>query len=355
MNVQFHTVKSKEPERESGVRIPYGPAKRKQAQLRWYLIVLIVSSPLLWLLGNIALSFFLIEAQGFVALESVPLNCAATGIVENLSVGVGDNVCAGDPVTTLYSPDLATQKKLLQAELALFEKHGMGEFTQKKDLLKKQIAVAEETAAYYKDKLLTVRFLLSQGAATAAELEVAKEAFSKASMDLIKARFELADFFDRHSHIGIQAVNFGPEVKKRNILAQIDALNEQHSRLAQKSPYDGRILDIFTMKGEFVTPGTPLCLLGRTDKPGVTAYLNPRYASYAQKGKKATVTLPDGEKIDAVVCKNSSVTKRLPADLSSPLGSRDMMLLVDLDFIHPVPPVQWVEGLPVTVRFHFNQ
>jgi hypothetical protein len=92
-------------------------------------------------------------------------------------------------------------------------------------------------------------------------------------------------------------------------------------------------------------------LLGRTDKPSVIAYLSPKYAKYARKGQKAVVKLPNGERLQAEVDTDSNLTKRPPTDLSSPIRSRDLMLLVSLKLESPLTDFQWVDGLPVSVRF----
>jgi hypothetical protein len=86
----------------------------------------------------------------------------------------------------------------------------------------------------------------------------------------------------------------------------------------------------------------------------VVAYLAPKYVKYAQIGRYATVTLPGGRKLKARVSENANLTKRLPADLSSPIGSRDLMLLVNLELLMPLPEIQRVDGLPVSVRFHYR-
>ena len=97
--------------------------------------------------------------------------------------------------------------------------------------------------------------------------------------------------------------------------------------------------------------GTPIQLLGSTDQPHVVAYLPTQHARYARKGQRATVRLADGTTLPAIVRQDATLTKRLPADLSSPIGSRDIMLLVHLDLGAPLPAIQWVDGLPVSVRF----
>jgi len=136
--------------------------------------------------------------------------------------------------------------------------------------------------------------------------------------------------------------------------AQIASLKQAGERLAQRTPNSGRVLDIMATEGSALAPGAPILLLGHTEKPYVVAYLNPKYARYARQGQTAQVGLPDGSSLPAEVRTDAALTKRLPADLSSPVGSRDIMLLVMLELKAPLPDIQWVDGLPVSVRFDFK-
>ena len=96
-----------------------------------------------------------------------------------------------------------------------------------------------------------------------------------------------------------------------------------------------------------------MLLLGRIDKPSVVAYLDPKYAKYALAGRTATVKLPGGNAIKATVREDANLSKRLPADLSSPISSRDLMILVKLDFLGPIPAEKSIDGMPVSMRYNF--
>lgn len=42
MNVHFNSSKQREPDKDNGKRVIYGPSKRMGYQLRWYLILALV-------------------------------------------------------------------------------------------------------------------------------------------------------------------------------------------------------------------------------------------------------------------------------------------------------------------------
>jgi hypothetical protein len=213
-----------------------------------------------------------------------------------------------------------------------------------------EIIPVMDGAVQNKETYQNVKFLFNQGAATVAELDLARERKTKAELDHYRAWFELGKLQKSR-----QRYPKLPEIetvkKRRQIHAKVKALELKQTRLSQTLPYGGRVLDVFAKEGESVSTGSSLLLLGRSDKPLVIAYLPPKYSKYARKGQKAVVKLPNGETLQAKVNTDSNLTKRLPADLSSPIGSRDLMLLVSLALESPLPDFHWVDGLPVTVRF----
>ena len=64
MKITFRPPKSVTPDREHGIRVPYAPAKRAVARWRWYLIVLLVAAPLLYLVGQLFYTLVFVKARG---------------------------------------------------------------------------------------------------------------------------------------------------------------------------------------------------------------------------------------------------------------------------------------------------
>jgi multidrug resistance efflux pump len=351
MKVSFQKP-DKDPTVVHGLKVAYAPAKRAAAQWRWYIILLCVSSPLIYFLVKLLLAWFIVGAPGFVSLARIDVNSGAAGIVTQLQVQTGQMVTAGQPLLQLYSADLATQMTLRQAEYqALRPDTPLPDTNPQARLLRQRLRLAEESLGAGKAFLENVTFLRGQGAATVADQNLARERYNRVQMEYDQARFEWERL---GAQPGRPAASAETATALKRAEAQIAALEAEQRRLTQTAPQSGRVLDVFAVEGAILSPGAPILLLGIADKPSVVAYLDTHHARYARKGQRATVRLADGTTLPAVVRADATLTKRLPADLSSAIGTRDIMLLVHLDLEAPLPEIQWVDGLPVNVRFAFR-
>ncbi len=362
MKIQFKTPYQREPERVGGIRIPYAGSKRAAARWRWYLIVLVVTSPLLYLLVTTLLSYVIVTAPGYLSLGKVPINSDSTGIVDRVLIPVGAEVSGGDPLVQLESPLLQERAMILEATMAglheetagVLKPRGVSRGEDELQYLQEQYQLAQEMAASQENYLNDIRFLRKQGAATIAELKQAESAHHSAL--LVKSRAEQGYL---NYKAGLATTSEGaaepayPDRQQhlQRLQAERDAIENQIARLKQRAPYAGRILEIVVAEGESVTPGTLLMVLGRTEKPGVLCYLAPKYAQYATKGNQAQVTFPDGSVQQVIVQQDAALVKRLPADLVKPIGTRELLLQVPLEFTEQVPVEKRIDGLPVTVRF----
>ena len=79
MKIRFSSPKEQQPTREQGLKVLYAPGKRLAFKLRWYLILLAVTSPLLWLVGRALLSVWLIEAPAQLLLPASELRAREPG------------------------------------------------------------------------------------------------------------------------------------------------------------------------------------------------------------------------------------------------------------------------------------
>jgi hypothetical protein len=106
--------------------------------------------------------------------------------------------------------------------------------------------------------------------------------------------------------------------------------------------------------GQSLSQGELLLTLGNLDDICVQAFLDPKYLHYARPGHSVTVTLSDGSEFSALVRQKPQVTARLPQAAATPLSDRQYMLLVTCDMPQTLPHHDWVDNLPVTVRFPFS-
>ncbi len=386
MKIRFTPQAQKKPEHIRGVRVPYAEGKRKIplfAQWRWYLIVLIVSSPLFYLLGKIVFSYIFITAPGFLSLDKLTINSSSAGIIDQFAVPVGGEVAKGEVIAELSNQDLEERRKIIEAELAaLLEQQRYQQDLQKKSgvcfhnkqgIAKKeyqlqlttaisQQRLAEEMLTYQKNHLDKVSFLQSQGAAPIAELRQAETGYNSALYTVASAKQGVKELQLRialekekeheaakNLEKGKDDLPLSPKIQKLN--AELIAIADRKKRLIQKAPSSGRILEHLAKEGQAVAPGAPLMLLARQDQPSIICYLQPKYSRYAKAGRRASVRFADGNAVQAEVVEDAKLVKRLPADLAAPIGTRDLLLLVELVPLENLSADLRVDGLPVMVRF----
>jgi multidrug resistance efflux pump len=352
MNVKF--TPPKDPARDRGIQLPYASGKRVFPHWRWYVILLIVTSPLLWMLFHLMYSKVFVTAPGFLSLDKVAINAPQAALLEQVKVEAGDRVAAGQIIAQLQDHRLAERREAIRAELDSLERRPVESAPEDlESLYRQQLRLAEKNVIFHRDRLNKITFLFEQGAATAAEVSALTEQLRSAEHLENQAKIDLADY--RSVRMGRVTQGSAPEDARRKVLiAELASVQAQIEGLQVKASYGGRILDVLAVAGENLAGGTPIVLMGRLDQPAVIAYLDPENSLYTRKDQNATVSLPGGETCAASVVEDANLTRRLPADLSSSIGTRDIMTVVKLRLLQSLPDDQIIDGLPVSVRFHFR-
>lgn len=353
MKISFRSPKSVTPDRERGIRLPYAPAKRAVARWRWYLVVALVTTPLLLLFARIFYSIFIVTASGLITLEKVPINAQIAGWVKGIVTRPGEQVTPGQLLAVMASSELEQREELLQAEQQARQSASVGpSYGSVLRELEYSVKLAQQVADYYAGYVKDLRFLFNKGAATVADLKLAESQKHQAELSLQQMRISLASrqLEEQRNRLPTQEY----ETRMELIRAELEALAGQKSRLVYTSPVRGRVLELHAEMGQSISQGQPLLTLGNLDAISVTVYLDPRHIRYARPGQRATVKLGDGRQFAAVVRKAPEMTVRIPAPVTPALGEREFMLLVLLDPLDPLLPSDLVDNLPVTVRFPFS-
>lgn len=351
MKINFDTSKQQDPQRDKGVRVSYAPAKRKVARFRWYLILFIVATPLLYFFAKMLYMVLVVSAPGFISFEKITVNASSAGIIEKIAVDVGDTVNVDETLVVLYEPRLKEREVILLAELESLSTSFSTESPALDSLLRERIVLARDMLNYQENILKNNRYLFAQGAATRAELNLAKSQHNKASYTYNEAQSRLLERLE-----SLRRAELIPAVKEKRRVKQIEAelavIEEQGRRLVHVATKQARVLDVLVQEGMTVSPGTNMLLLADMSSYTVISYLPPRYARYSRVGSRATITFPDGQRVSATVHEDAGLARRLPGDLASPLASRDIMILVQLALDQPMPTVLMIDNMPVSVRFH---
>ncbi len=114
MKVNFHLDKKNKPQSESGMKVAYGQAKRGGYRLRWYLILAIVISPLLFMAYYLFKTQILVTAPGIVTSYPLTITATQAAIVESIPANVGDEVGKGQSLILLADSALNKEVEFLQ-------------------------------------------------------------------------------------------------------------------------------------------------------------------------------------------------------------------------------------------------
>lgn len=339
MKIRFDSRKEQNPSQEQGLDVLYAPGKRMAFRVRWYLILFLVASPLIWLAGKLIFSLLLIDAPAQLRLPMQEVRARDAGRVEQLNVKTGDQVQPGQSLVRLDNPEWRArlaQLESVQAQIAPVSQIDSG--AAERQLLKARLSQAEQRVQQWER-------LVQQGAATRAEVLTAATERDALRSDLLA--FERREQMARQSPQG-----FDKEVMQQN--AELQWLKTRLDALSVVAPDAGRISDVLVTEGENVGPGTVLMRLELPADPLLWIYLEPSNISYAEVGQPLRVRMPDGEWLDAHVVQTVESASRTPVDLRGPFAASQVGLQVAARFDLPLP-VRWrIDQLPLSVRFPTN-
>ena len=114
MKVRFDSSKELRPDQDNGLKVLYGPSKRVAYRLRWYLILALVLSPLVYVFGRITLDLLRVEVPAQLQVPSTEIRALESGTIADVGVEVGERVEPGDLLLRLDNPDWRLRLDQLQ-------------------------------------------------------------------------------------------------------------------------------------------------------------------------------------------------------------------------------------------------
>ena len=333
MKIQFSSKKESAPDKENGLQVLYGPSRRVAYKLRWYLILLLAASPLVWLIARIGTSAIWVEALAQLSFPITELRALETGIVKEIPVQIGERVTTGQLLIELDNPLWRQRINLLDpldTNSISLNKLGGAE-----SLQQHSINLEEEHVKLYKR-------LHQQGAISKAEL-------LKSEVELNAQRLALMEL-QRRSRLDSYDIGGNPSEMNRDRREQL-WLRDRLNHLNFHASTVGNVAEVLVTPGENVGPGTLMMRIEEDKAPILWIYLQPKNAEFAQVGRKIEVLMPNGEWETAEVIKQADFARRLPAGLNRGFGVDGLSLQVPARFLKPIPRVWQVDRLPLKVRF----
>jgi multidrug resistance efflux pump len=351
MKVRFVEPERVDPNRDRGIKVPYAPAKRQQARWRWYLILLVVSSPLLYFTVKMVWASIVVEAPAVISQEQITVRTPGQGYVDAVFVKPMTEVTAGTPLVRLRNLDLSTRLEQLRAELRTLEgvKFNSGSYQTSTVNLEDQLQIATQQRDQQSDRLTMVEDLYNQGAATDSEVNSARN-------DLQQSNSKIAQIHQDMTTLNKPADNTaGQEMKARiaSLKSEISGMEAQSDGLLVTAPQSGRVVDLSIVKGDQLAVGGKVAMIApEGSELNLDAYVPPKFSQYARTGLHATVIFPDGRRRQAMVTDTPEITQEIPSAHPEMFGSREVGVLVRMKFLDsPLGQTALTDGLPVTVRF----
>ncbi|MCQ4294376.1 biotin/lipoyl-binding protein [Pseudomonas stutzeri] len=328
MKIKFSSAKEQQPAQEQGLHVLYAPGKRMAFRLRWYLILLAVVSPLLWLVVRWAFALWLIEAPAQLHLPSGELRARDGAQVSQLLVQPGQRVKAGEVLVRLDNPEWRARRFLLAAAV---DAPDMIE----REALERERALLEVLLSRAQARVDQMQRLFDNGAATRGELLSAADQRDARLRDI----YQLA-----------QRTRPAVSVDQRQRELELAWLDNRLQALELRAEEDGKVGEILVAPGENVGPGTPLLRLERDGEAQVWVYLHPRHAADAVVGKSLTLVFPDGSKRPAQVMQTVDDAASVPLELRPPFSAptRSLRVIARVDDL----PERWrIDRLGLKARF----
>ncbi|MBC8016225.1 MAG: HlyD family efflux transporter periplasmic adaptor subunit [Sporomusaceae bacterium] len=354
MKVSFSSTKKNDGTSENNVKLPYASAKRAFPKIRWILILMLVASPFIMMLGKIVLDWVFVTSPGTIWMEKKTINSIEAGTVEKVFYHRGD---MASPDTVMFrvkrkNPENRMEQiAFLEAErdaanMGIETGNSSPEISSRN--ISNEIQLANESVAYYEQARGNTKWLMDQGAATKAEMDLAENKLreAKASLGALTS-----------SSVPNTIKSSAPAVNSARI-AQVEQNITSLKKMTEglfdiKSGQGGKVHSIFVSDGQSFAAGEPLAVVLNTQQVHIVTYVDPNDFKKIRIGTTATVKiLGTGRKIKGVVEQPPVVADHVPSGISEkfyPVTMRGVQIF--LKVMDPLQEEETIEGLPVVVEW----
>lgn len=357
MKIRFNQPESRIPDKDRGLRIQYSEAKRPGRPWRWYLIVAVTSLPVIYLLGVIVWEAIAIEANGRLRVPNFTVRTAVDGYIQQIHVEPLQTVSEGMQLAELVNVALFEGRDRLRIEIdaLIKEKQKMlfqADSTKSSTLQLLNFAHEQKNFSY--TRMRQYESLFEQGAATQAEIALARSQYNAALENLVA--LEKSDRQERERMYS-QEHGQSPEVRMisnriNQLQLEFDKIQDQVQQLKLIAPAgNGMVTELFAQPGEFLSRGQALLEIIFPEKVYIDAFIPPKYQDYAVVGQVVMVKFPNGEKAKARIISVPGVMQKSASAEINPLETVRFAILAQMEFIENVKN-RFINGMPVTIYFH---
>lgn len=339
MKVSFESPQQRAPESRNGPRIPYPPEKRGFPRWRWWLLLLIVFLPLLYLGFRLTEGYFFRSSLGIVEFEKINLTCPLQARVDAVLCTSGSEVRQGQTLFVI-TPDVQVENlNLLRAEqqgLVKYSRDVIG-----LDHLRQAVALAQQEREYWEKYLSMVQDLFEKGAATRAEVDAAQKSWREAQNDLIRAQNDL----DRATKF----VNPQYAIRLGQIREEMALISRAPTKVL--APTNGIVISVYANSGQKIGPGTLLATLANRGSIRFVAFVDPKLLNTIHQQQRIEIRFPNGYRTRAALKGDPKLVQDLPRELGTPFVASSAYLRVELQPLEKIPGTLLLDGMPFSVNW----
>ncbi|MEI6287002.1 MAG: HlyD family efflux transporter periplasmic adaptor subunit [Bacillota bacterium] len=328
----------------------YAPGKRNMAKIYWYLLLVLILSPFVYLGYTIFTDTFLMTASGYITFGENTLRSPASAYVKKIMFKQGEGFSSGQKIIELVSPQLLSERQALQDEINVFKTQKQKYFTDNSEIAK-LLQAKDATTVYIKkcqETLDAMQSLRENGATTIVDTANARRDLNVAEQQYYALEAEIARSETTKT---VQST----EYFDKNILdteTKLRALNTSISLMNISVPEAGSMAKLFVQENEFVKEGQEIAKVVLQKDVFILAYIESKFLSEKlAAGQKVRIRFPNGTIVKGTVSADP-VMAELDPSRSGIVSSDKNKIVVRVTPDEPVPAQYKIADLPVDVLFY---
>ena len=327
----------------------YAPAKRHTAKWQWYLLVLIILTPVFYFAYKFLSYTFIPKAEGNITFEKIELKAPLNSYIKKIYVKQGEKVKKKQTLVLLDYPELSEDIIYLTKEIEFLQKKKESSENPELKHLQEFKVETENYLVELNQNYEHLKKLRLKGLSTFLELQESR-------VDLNEGRVQVYNIEKT-----ISESNYKYDLKIEELYdAKIRKLNselEKAKRILEgctiKAPQNGIVVDVNVNNKEYVSVGKELLVLATDENMHVKAYLPSRFLSKGiQEGIKVELKFPNNFKKEGIIYKIKKQAELHP-NISSVIKEEKNRVVILIRIIGNLPVKYKIFGLPVEVSFDF--
>ncbi|HAU1193238.1 TPA: HlyD family secretion protein [Legionella pneumophila] len=330
---------------DKSLSVTYGQSVRAYPRLRWFMVIALLSIPLIFLLYKLTQEYVLVHFPGLVVYDTLIIRSPEIGYIKDIQVKVGENVTPETVLLQFTSPEMDAKLQYLTNEKTRITNlmNALNATYQNKlnsvlDVAKKEIESSKEVYERFKN-------YVKKGDMVQLQLDEARRNYVDAQKQYANLQQQITESLLQNKTT--MEVHFLRKLFEIN--NEIDRANIRIKFFTIRSPKQATVTSIQTHVGEFVSAGQNLMMLVTNDNLRIMAFIEPKYVDSVFRGQEVEIKFPDNYMIRGRIINTPSYAEQIPITEISPLATRQNKLIAVIKPISTLPQKYQVFGIPVKI------